>query len=85
MKQGLFRSVKFLEDLYENLYKFSSTCDWWELLERAYSFDINYVERMRIFLANNTTILKMHKAAEYKYWILQWEYQNVFEWQQNYS
>lgn len=80
MKQGLFRSVKFLEDLYENLYKFSSTCGWWELLERAYSFDINYVERMRIFLANNTIIFKMHKAAEYKYWILQWEYQNVFEW-----
>ena len=64
MKQGLFRSVKFLEDLYENLYKLSSTCGWWELLERAYSFDVNYVERMKIFLANSTTIFKMHKAAE---------------------
>ena len=47
-----------------NLYKFSSTHGCWELLEMAYSFNPNYGERMRMFLANNTTIFKMHKAAE---------------------
>lgn len=71
MRHGSFRSVKILEDLYgkngkflANLYKFSSTHGSWELLEMAYSFNPNYGERMRMFLANNTTIFKMHKAAE---------------------
>lgn len=71
MRHGSFRSVKILEDLYgkngkflANLYKFSSTHGCWELLEMAYSFNPNYGERMRMFLANNTTIFKMHKAAE---------------------